>query len=324
MKSMNIPDASRFLSKEQQKMLLTRDDFKGLATVLYVWFWICVAFAISYFYPHVLTFVLAVFILGGQQLACSVIMHDTSHKSLFKTSWMNDFFGRWLGGFPVLSDMLRYRPYHVKHHVHTGLEDDPDINLVTGYPAGKKSLMRKISRDLSGITGVKTTIAVFMMHLDYLEFDQGNNPQKIDQSGRSWGKFFSTAFHNLKGPVIANVLLFLILSLFDPRLYLLWIVAYFTTFQFCVRVRSIAEHSMVDDRQNPYVNTRTTYANWLEKMLFAPLNVNYHLEHHMLMGVPCYNLPKMHRLIKEEGFYNNGTLANGYWEILKKASLAKA
>lgn len=324
MKSMNIPDASRFLSQEQQKMLLQRDDLKGLMTVLYVWIWIFIAFAIFYFYPHVLTAILAVFILGGQQLACSVIMHDASHKSLFKTSWMNDFFGKWFGGYPVLSDLLRYRPYHVKHHVHTGLEDDPDTNLTAGYPAGKKSLLRKIGRDLSGITGVKTTIAVFMMHLGYLEFDQGNNPQKIDQSDRSMSAFLSTAFQNLKGPILSNIILFLLLSLVDPRLYFLWLIAYFTTFQFCVRVRSIAEHSMVDEPHNPYVNTRTTYANWLEKMLFAPLNVNYHLEHHMLMGVPCYNLPKMHRLIKAEGFYKNGTLASGYLEILKKASASKA
>lgn len=317
---MNIPDASRFLTDEQQQMLLERNDVKGIVTVAYVWFWICLAFLLVYFYPNVLTVIIALFILGGQQLACSVIMHDASHKSLFRSSWMNDFFGKWLGGYPVLSDLLRYRPYHVKHHVHTGLEEDPDINLTTGYPAGKKSLLRKFLRDLSGLTGIKTTVALIMMHLNYLEFDQGNNPQKIDQSNRTWSDFFRTAISNLSGPILSNIIIFLILSLLDPRLYLLWVGAYLTTFQLCVRVRSIAEHSMVDDRKNPDINTRTTYANWLEKMLFAPLNVNYHLEHHMMMGVPCYNLPKMHQLIKSKGFYENGTLANGYIEILRQAA----
>lgn len=80
---------------------------------------------------------------------------------------------------------------------------------------------------------------------------------------------------------------------------------------------------MVDDREDPNVNTRTTYANWIERMLFAPHNVNYHLEHHMLMGVPCYNLPKTHRLIKERGFYMNGTLASNYLEILGQAAGTK-
>jgi len=317
---MNIPDASIYLSPEQQKELLSRSDIRGMLEVLYIWLWIAFAFAIVHLYPNFFTVIAAVFILGGQQLACTVIMHDTSHKSLFHSSWMNDFFGKWFGGYPVLNDMIRYRPYHVKHHINTGLESDPDVNLTTGYPAGKRSLMRKIFRDLSGLTGLKTTIALVMMHLKYLEYDQGNNPKKIDQSNRSLTVFIKTAFNNLGGPIMANLLLFLILSLINPWLYLLWAVAYFTTFQFCIRVRSIAEHSMIDDRENPNVNTRTTYANWLEKMLFAPLNVNFHLEHHMLMGVPCYNLPEMHKLIKQEGFYENGTLANGYVEILKNAS----
>ncbi len=317
---MNIPDASLYLTDEQQKMLLVRDDFKGMVEVIYVWMGIVFAFALVYIYPSIWTIVIALFILGGRQLACSVIMHDTSHKSLFRSSKLNDFIGKWLGGYPVLNDMLRYRPYHVRHHIHTGLEDDPDINLTVGYPAGKHSLIRKFLRDLSGMTGIKTTAALIMMHLNYLEYDQGNRPQKIDQSNRSWKSFFETALKNLSGPILANVLLLVILSLFNPLLYLLWVGAYLTTFQFCVRVRSIAEHSMVEDRQDPRVNTRTTYANWIEKMLFAPLNVNYHLEHHMLMGVPCYHLPEMHRLIKEKGFYKKGTLANGYIEIFKKAA----
>lgn len=317
---MNIPKASRYLTQEQQQLLLKRSDFRGLLAVLHVWVLISLAFLLVFFFPNVFTIVIALFVLGGQQLGCSVIMHDTSHKSLFKSSWMNEFFGKWLGGYPVLNDMLRYRPYHVKHHVYTGLEEDPDINLTTGYPAGGKSLFRKFFRDLSGLTGIKTTVALFMMHLNYLEYDQGNNPRRIDQSNRTWSELFQTALRNLSGPIIANIVIFLILSLLDPRLYLLWIGAYLTTFQFCIRVRSIAEHSMVDDKQNPNVNTRTTYANWIEKMLFAPLNVNYHLEHHMLMGVPCYNLPKMHELIKTNGFYQKGTLSNGYWEVLKQAA----
>ena len=317
---MNIPDASEYLSPEEQKMLLTKSDVKGILTILFVWTVIALSFALVSIYPNVVTVVIALLLLGGQQLACSVIMHDTSHKSLFQTRWMNEFFGRWFGGYPVLNDMIRYRSYHIKHHVYTGLENDPDINLTTGYPAGMKSLVRKVFRDLSGLTGIKTTVALCMMHLGYLEYDQGNNPQKIDQSGRSWQAFFKTAIQNLGGPIVSNLVLFGILSTVNPWLYLLWIGAYLTTFQLFIRIRSIAEHSMVSERENPVVNTRTTYANWIERLFFAPLNVNYHLEHHMLMGVPCYNLPKMHRLIKERGFYQKGTLASGYWEILKAAA----
>jgi len=113
--------------------------------------------------------------------------------------------------------------------------------------------------------------------------------------------------------------LFTIIALvFAPWVYLLWVLAYFTTFQFCLRIRSIAEHSIVEDQTNPFQNTRTTYANLFEQMLFAPYYVNYHVEHHMLMSVPSYNLPKLHLLLKQRGFYNEGVMEKNYWKVLKK------
>lgn len=320
---MNIPDASLYLSEEEQKELLTRRDLRGLWEVLKSWGIIVITFTVVFQWPNVFTVIIALFVLGGRQLGISVLMHDSSHKSLFRSSGLNDFFGKWFGGYPLWTDMLRYRPYHVRHHVHTGLDEDPDTNLTKGFPAGKKSLSRKIFRDLSGLTGVKTFTALMMMHLGYLEFDQGNNPQSIDQSKRSWAEFFRTAYKNLIGPLVANIILFLVLSIFSPFLYLLWVGAYLTAFQFSTRVRSIAEHSMVNHPKDPYENTRTTYANVFERMIFAPHNVNYHAEHHMLMGVPCYNLPRMHDLIKAKGFFERGTLANGYWEILNQASQSR-
>jgi fatty acid desaturase len=32
---------------------------------------------------------------------------------------------------------------------------------------------------------------------------------------------------------------------------------------------------------------------------------NYHLEHHLYPGVPCYRLPAVHRWLKEKGFYDH-------------------
>jgi len=92
-----------------------------------------------------------------------------------------------------------------------------------------------------------------------------------------------------------------------------------TTHQFSLRVRSIAEHSLVPDQQNPYQNSRTTYANFIEQILFAPHHVNYHSEHHLCMGVPSYNFRKMHTLLKERGYYDNATLEHGYWPTVKRA-----
>ncbi len=309
-----------YLSREEQKNLLKKNDLRAAWEIFLHWTWIVGAFALVYIWPHVLSVMVALFILGGKQLACAILMHDASHFAVFSHKGLNNFVGRWLGGYPIFNSMDRYRPYHVRHHITTGLEEDPDLLLTRGYPTSKKSMFRKFSRDLTGQTGVKALLGLILMHLGYLEFNLGGKVVKVSQKERRWADFFRLAWKNLHGPLIANGILFALTSLLaSPLLYLLWIGAYLTTFQFSLRVRSIAEHSVVEDSTDPLRNTRSTYANPLERLLFAPYHVNYHLEHHMMMGVPSYRLPEMHRLIKERGFYELGLLEPNYWTVVKMA-----
>jgi fatty acid desaturase len=314
-----VPTAP-YLTAEERKSLLKMNDFRAFIEVASHWMWIIVALLLPYFYLNPFTIILSLFILGGKQLACAILLHDASHFSVFKNKGLNDFVGKWLGAYPIFQDMLSYRPYHQTHHLYTGLEEDPDLLLTRGYPTSKKSMFRKFFRDLSGQTGIKAFVGLILMSLGYLEYNLGNNIVRVSQKNRTWGAFFKVVIKDLWKPILANFLIFLPLYLFASGwLYLLWVGAYLTTFQFCIRVRSMAEHSVVEDTTNPMLNTRTTYANFLERMLFAPYSVNYHVEHHMLMGVPSYKLPEMHRIIKARGFYEKGVLSPNYWTIIQSA-----
>jgi fatty acid desaturase len=271
-------------------------------------------------FPNIFTIIIALFIIGGKQLGCAIIMHDASHYSLFKSKKLNDLVGNFLGGYPIFNNIEQYRPYHFQHHIATGTEDDPDINLVSGYPAKMASMMRKLLRDIAGLSGIKADAALFSMHAGILKYNLGNMIEKIPKEDRPWKIILRNAFYNLCGPVFVNGLMFLILYLLGhPYLYLLWIGANITTFNFSLRIRSIAEHSVVEDTGDPYKNTRTTYANFFERILFAPLHVNYHMEHHFLQNMPSYNSPAMHKLLLERGFYKHGLLKQSYWDVLKIA-----
>ena len=79
---------------------------------------------------------------------------------------------------------------------------------------------------------------------------------------------------------------------------------------------------MSPDPGNPLQNTRTTIARFWERLFIAPLRVNYHLEHHLLMMVPHYNLPRMHALLKERGVLDDALVERGYWGVLQRASSA--
>ncbi len=309
-----------YFSKEEILALTTRSNWRGAWEIAKTWGMIALTFALVARFPNPFTIILALFVLGGRQLACAIIMHDASHRALFKTKQLNDWVGNWLGAYPIFNDTQRYRPYHLKHHVNAGTHKDPDLSLTKGYPTTIKSFLRKLFRDLSGSTGVKSQIGVFYMNIGYIKYTAAGVIERLSQEGRGFGDKFRQGFHYYWRPILVNVLLWFVLWLSGAGwLYLLWVGSLLTTYNFSLRIRAIAEHSMVPDQSDPHQNTRTTYARWWEKILFAPHHVNYHAEHHMLMTVPPYHLPKMHRMLKERGFYEKGVLAQNYWDVIKLA-----
>ena len=67
-------------------------------------------------------------------------------------------------------------------------------------------------------------------------------------------------------------------------------------------------------------NTRTTHANFLERLFIAPYYVNYHLEHHLLFYVPCYNLPRVHRILSESRYAERMEVQPNYAAVLRLAT----
>jgi fatty acid desaturase len=126
---------------------------------------------------------------------------------------------------------------------------------------------------------------------------------------------------NLYGVVLTNAILAAILALTGHGwVYVAWPVAFLTSFGIFVRIRSIAEHACTEASPDPFRNTRTTIAGPLARLLVAPHRVSYHLEHHLLMTVPYFRLPAMHRILVERGAMPEGAVARGYLEVLRQAS----
>jgi fatty acid desaturase len=85
------------------------------------------------------------------------------------------------------------------------------------------------------------------------------------------------------------------------------------------RIRNIAEHAVVPDSGDPFRNTRTTKANLLERAFIAPYFVNYHLEHHLMFYVPCYNLPRLHRILMNSPSAGRMEVQRGYRSVMRLA-----
>jgi fatty acid desaturase len=301
------------LTPEETKRLLARNNWRGGLSIALNWGLVFAAFALVAAAPNVLSVLVALFVIGGRQLGFAVLMHEAAHHTLFANRRLNDFAGNWLCAYPIWTDLAPYRNYHLKHHAKNWTAEDPDLGLANKFPVTRASFRRKLWRDLSGQVGWKRVRAV-------LARDLGRRAQGVGVSfGKTAGES-APGWKNLQGVVITNALLLAILALAGwPLLYLLWVAAWFTTNSLATRIRSIAEHNMVPDTRDELRNTRTTLASWWERLLLAPNRVNFHLEHHLLMTVPFYNLPRMHRLLRERGALEGALIERGYFQLLRRA-----
>jgi fatty acid desaturase len=295
------------LTRDEIRELIEIRDWRAWLSIVLDWGLVGASFAFVAAFPNPLSIAVAIAVIGSRQLGLAILMHDAAHRALLCNRSWNDWVGNWLCAYPVWNDVHPYRKYHLQHHAKTWTDEDPDLELATPFPINRASLKRKFWRDLSGQTGWKRFLAI-------LNRDVGRSRGRVRRD-------FGAGLQALHGVVVTNLVLLGLLTLFGhPALYLLWIVAWFTTYSLVMRIRSIAEHAMVPDIKDELRNTRTTLARWWERLLIAPNRVNFHLEHHLLMTVPHYNLPRLHHMLRSRGVLADACVTDGYWSVLNLAA----
>ncbi len=294
------------LSEAQIAQLRERSDLVGALLVAHAWGVVLLAMALFVWWPNPLTYVLAAAVIGGRQLGLAILMHDASHRALFRNPRINDWVGRFLCGAPVGAELRLYRPYHLQHHRHTQGPEDPDLELSAPFPITRASLWRKVRRDLLGVTGLQRRRAQFGQAMG-----EGRWPARLRRLWRAEWPFFATQ---------AALLGILALSGHAWLYAALWLVPLLTVYQLASRIRNIAEHAVVGPADDPLRNTRTTLAGRIERAFWAPYWVNYHLEHHLFVFAPCWKLPRAHRWLGERGLWPRMEIARGYGSVLRRAA----
>jgi fatty acid desaturase len=306
---------SDIFSKEEITRLTARSDAMGWQALLFTWGVIGLTFVALARWPHPLTWLLALVILGGRQLSLAIMMHDAAHGTLFKTRWLNDVLADYACGSAVGIDIRRYRQHHLVHHSKTGTADDTDRSLSAPFPATRASLARKFLRDLSGISGIKREYGLLLMHVGVLRWTVASDVVVLPQQGRRWHNYLGDGARNMWKPLALHLMLFgLLWAAGHPALYLAWIGAYLTTYSLFMRIRSMAEHACTEETTDMLRNTRSTRAGLLARATVAPLRVNHHIEHHLMPAVPYFQLPTMHRMLRKRGLVAQPP---GYLDVLR-------
>lgn len=302
-----------YFTAEEWAPLAARSNWKGLALIAHCWAviglcWAGVIAGVHYFGPiGLLGLVIAVPVIGGRQLGLGILQHDAAHGALHP----NAKFADWVSNVFCYSGVERYRKYHLQHHKYAQQAEDPDLGLSAPFPITQASLRRKIVRDLTGQTWFKQRFGDFGKKL------------RARQPGEPMLPLIWAEIVKQRRWLLVNAAVILITSLagYWWAWFALWLLPKATWHMMITRFRNIAEHALVAKNEpDPLRHARSTHANWLERILIAPYWVNYHCEHHMFMHVPCWNLPRVQRLLADKGVLPDMLTAPGYLTVLKAAS----
>lgn len=301
------------------KPFLQRSDAQAALMLLANYGLIVLAFAMAMMFHHPVIYLLSVLLLGNRQLGLGILMHDCVHRALFKKPKVNDWVGNYLCASPILAQFEGYRRYHLRHHAKAGTTEDPDYLNYCPYPVEKASVLRKLLRDIIGITGLKNLALLMMMHAGVIEYDMAY--KQTDKQRLSVAAISRNLFVNLWPAVVFHALLIaLLVSLGEGALYSLWWIAYMTTFQLFSRIRNAAEHANVPDLLDvdPRKHARTVQAGLLARLSVAPNHVNYHLEHHWLPSAPPYRLAAFHAYLQSHQLLGDAQVLPNYASVMRQ------
>jgi fatty acid desaturase len=283
---------ARWLSSEEVRELSRLDPLSSTLSIVLNWIWLALCvFGAARFHALIPLAIVGV-ALGQHGLA--VLAHEAAHYRIYENRWLNDLAGK-ICGAPLGLSMLTYRVIHRIHHNHLYEPIDPDLALMAGYPRGRWYLIRKLLKDLTGVTILK----------NYSYFRGRPQGQKLVDDTSSQLKMAARRERKI---ILAFQILVLALMIATGlwKWYLgLWLIPALTVLQMILRLRAVCEHGAVADLTTPLRAARTTLAPFWVRWLLFPHHVNHHIEHHLYPSVPHYRLAECHRRLVNAGALEN-------------------
>jgi fatty acid desaturase len=209
--------------------------------------------------------------IGASALALDaffLLSHEGHHHLLFRTRAINHGTNILLC-LPLLHSPTAYRVLHELHHRFLGGPGDPEDN----YSRNPRRW---------ALQWVRLTIGplVYVLLIPVLAWrragasDRSRMAVEYGVMGIAWALAFAVV------PIRVLLQVWLL-----PAVLLGYLTA----------VRFLAQHSLTDPH-DPLLASRSVRSNPV--VTFFLLNENYHLEHHLFPGIPSYNLPRLHALLR--------------------------
>ena len=299
------------IEREKLRELSKRSDLQG-------WFqagghlalFVCTGTLVYFFWSQEnwFGFTIALFAHGTSGTFLSgVAPHECGHGTVFRTKWLNKFF---MYLFSLLSwwDPFDYGSSHTYHHRYTQYSEGDRENLLPLEPSLSPALLLQLftvnlfskpGRVFSKGGAISTVIVTIKSAFGVVgsskvpinEWLQALHSDQPVEHRRSmvWSRVLLIFHGSVLAFSIATQLWVLpIIITFFPFIAN-WLAYFVGLTQHCGLYGNVPDFRK---------NTRSITLNPLAEFLYW--RMNWHTEHHMYAGVPCYNLRKLYREIADD------------------------
>ena len=268
------------------------NPYWNLVGVLFVLLWILTATAMliaDSWWVYIPGYIVIGLLIHGM----ANFMHEGIHGTLFRLKRWDRWYG-FLMGAPAMFPLTAYGINHLLHHKYNRTERDPDE--FTNVTKNRKLL------SVFFYAWIVLGMAMYSFHFPYVALKHATPAERR--------RIF----------VERGILLLILGSVLGAAWWFgylgavahVWLIP-LAVAAFLGNVRGWAEHTLTVPG-NLLTETRTVTSNRL--FSFLNINLNYHLEHHLFPGVPWYNLPKVHRILRDDYAAAGASIYRSYTRFL--------
>ncbi|MEM0988643.1 MAG: fatty acid desaturase [Pseudomonadota bacterium] len=201
-------------------------------------------------------------------------LHEVTHETAFRTTWINRATA-WLTGAAVVLSPSQFRYFHLAHHrfTHDPVRD-PEL------AGGKPETPWQYALYLSGLPDWRwrlTTLVSNALH--------GNQDAFVPDRAKP----------RIRREALLLIALYTVIAITAWQAALwAWLLPMLLGAPF-LRAYLLAEHHLCPHVADMLSNTRTTFTN--RAIRWLAWNMPYHAEHHAYPAVPFHRLPDLHRIM---------------------------
>lgn len=229
-------------------------------------------------------------------------LHETIHRTAFRSTWLNDAVA-WLTGFVVFLPSTWFRYFHFEHHRFTHIEG-ADPELEEPKPATRLSFLFYLS-------GLKSfwwsSCKTLVRHACGRVTDRFVPDDAARRACIVQARLYLAGYAAILAAAVWAA---------DPAPLLYWIIPLALS-AWSLRLYLMAEHTLLPFDANMLENTRTMRTNAAVRWL--AWQMPYHTEHHVFPSVPFHALHEaFDRIAPRHGHVIPGYLAfaGQYWASL--------